>query len=448
MYDDTIVAIATPPGRGGLGVVRLSGREAWRITGELFTGRLADHRAVYGTLRDGERGEMVDEAMVTAMAAPQTYTREDVVEISCHGSPVVLQRVVALALRHGARLASPGEFTLRAFLHGRIDLAQAESVLDVIQAQTEAGLRQAVDGLRGRLSGALKEAQDVLLGVQAYLTACIDFPEDEVESQAVGDPKDALERAAKMLQDLKASAGAGMVYRNGVATAIIGRPNVGKSSLLNRLLGEERAIVTPMPGTTRDTVEETANIRGIPFRLIDTAGLRSTEDAVERMGMERSRRAMERADVLLLVVDGSMALTDEDTALLAAADGRPTVVAANKCDLARGTDLSQVKAPVACISALTGEGMDGLAALLESAALGGKAAPSDAPLVTNPRHAAALERALASVTAAQRGLRDGLPQEMVTIDLSAALEALGEITGQGVHEALLDTIFSQFCVGK
>ena len=448
MYDDTIVAIATPAGHGGLGIIRLSGKEAWRIAAKLFTGRLEDHRVVYGTLHDEERGETVDEAMVTAMAAPRTYTREDVVEISCHGSPVVLQRVVGLALRHGARLANPGEFTLRAFLSGRIDLAQAESVLDIIQAQTEAGLRQAVEGLRGRLSTALGEARDALLGTQAYLTACIDFPEDEVESQALSNPADALEHAAKILQDLIASAHAGTVYRHGVATAIMGRPNVGKSSLLNRLLGEERAIVTHVPGTTRDTVEEVANIRGIPFRLIDTAGLRHTEDAVERMGIERSKGAMERADLLLIVVDGSMPLTEEDASLLTAAEGRPAVVAANKCDLPHRAGLSRVTNPVAHISALTGEGMDVLSALLERAALGDTIVPSQAPLVTNPRHAAALELALAAVTAAQQGLRDGLPEEMVTIDLAAALAALGEITGQNVDAALLDAIFNQFCVGK
>ncbi len=409
MYDDTIVAIATPPGQGGLGVVRLSGPESWAIAARLFDGALEDRRVAHGYVRDPDTGAVVDEAMATAMAAPKTYTREDVVELSCHGSPLVLQRVLALALRFGARMANPGEFTLRAFLNGRIDLAQAESVLDVIQAKTDAGLRLAVQGLGGRLSEPIRAVRSRLMQVQAYLTACIDFPEDEVESQIDIDPPAVLDEAASELRRLLEHADAGMVYRHGVRTVLVGRPNVGKSSLLNRLLGEDRAIVTAVPGTTRDTVEEVANIRGIPFHLVDTAGMHEARDQVEHLGIERSRKAVQQADLLLLIIDGSAPLTEEDHQVLALGDGRPRVTIANKCDLPSAVGVGDLPAPAIRVSALTNEGMDGLQDAMAQVALGGAELSSDAVLVTNPRHKAALERALAHVDAAREGLANELP---------------------------------------
>jgi tRNA modification GTPase len=448
MYHDTIAAIATPAGQGGLGILRLSGPEAWSIAARLCGVRLEDHRIVHGHLRDPQTGAVVDEVLLSPMAAPRTYTREDVVEISCHGSPLVLQRALGLALRCGARLANPGEFTLRAFLNGRIDLAQAESVLDVIQAQTDAGLRLAIEGLRGRLSKPIRDARHKVLQVQAYLTACIDFPEDEVERQTDLDPARALGEAAAEVRRLIDSAEAGMVYRHGVRTAIVGRPNVGKSSLLNRLLGEDRAIVTPVPGTTRDTIEEVANVRGIPFHLIDTAGLRQSPDPVEHLGIERSRRAIGQADLLLLVVDASVPLTGEDREVLALGAGRPHVTVANKSDLPAAVAAGELPSPVARLSALTGQGMDALREAMERAALGGKASASDAVLVTNPRHKAALERALEHLEAARESLGNAMPADFVTIDLASCLGALGEITGEDASEELLDTIFRQFCIGK
>ena len=448
MYDDTIVAIATPPGEGGLGVVRLSGAQAWAIASRFFDGTLQNGRVVHGYVRDAEAGVVVDEVLVTAMAAPRTYTREDVVELTCHGSPVALQRVVALALRHGARMANPGEFTLRAFLNGRIDLAQAEAVLDVIQAKTEAGLRLAVGGLRGGLSERVSAVRTRLLDLHAYFTACIDFPEDEVESQIEIDPPAMLAEAASGLKRLLEHADAGMVYRHGVRTAIVGRPNVGKSSLLNRLLGEDRAIVTGVPGTTRDTVEEVANVRGIPFHLVDTAGMHEARDEVEYLGIQRSRKAVEQADLLLLVVDGSVPITEADRQVLALADARPFLAIANKSDLAPAFDLDDVPSPAVRVSALTNEGLDDLTQAMAETVLGGGVHSDDAMLVTNPRHKAALERALAHVAAARHGLEAGTPEDLVTIDLAASLAALGEITGDGVTEELLDTIFQRFCIGK
>ena len=448
MYDDTIAAIATPPGRGGLGIVRLSGADAWAIAGRLFDGKLEDRRAVHGFVKDPASDDVIDEVLVTAMRAPATYTSEDTVEFSCHGSPLVLQRALELMLACGARLANAGEFTLRAFLGGRIDLAQAESVLDVIEAQTDAGLRLAVQGLRGRLSEPLGELRRRLMQVQAYLVACIDFPEDEVESQIDIDPAAVLEEAEAELGRLLDSADLGMIYRNGVRTAIVGRPNVGKSSLLNRLLGEDRAIVASVPGTTRDTVEEAINVQGVPFYLIDTAGIHQTDDAVEHLGIERSRQAVERADLLLLMLDASAPLTDADRRVLELADGKPALTVANKCDLPPEADLAGVPGPLLHVSALSGEGMDAMQRAMAQAVLGDRVTTSDALLVTNPRHKAALERALTHLRAARGSLREGVPEDFVTIDLASCLGALGEITGEGVTEKLLDTIFQKFCIGK
>ena len=448
MYQDTIVAIATPPGQGGVGIVRLSGAESRAIVGGLFSGRLEDRRIAHGHIRDPQTGDVIDEALVAYMEAPHSYTREDVVEINCHGSPLVLQRVLELALRNGARLASPGEFTLRAFLNGRIDLAQAESVLEIIQAQTEVGLRLAVQGLGGRLSEPIRRLRSEVMQLHAYLTACIDFPEDEVEGQMEIDPPAVVAGAEKDLQSLLESAEIGMVYRLGVRTAIIGRPNVGKSSLLNRLLGEERAIVTEIPGTTRDTVEEVATVQGIPFLLVDTAGIQETCDAVEHIGIQRSRRAAEQADLLLVMLDASAPVTEADHQLLALAAGRAAVVVANKCDLPVRAALAELPPPLVRLSALTGQGLEALHREMAQAALGKGALSSDAVLVTNPRHKAALERALGHLRGAGESLRAGMPHDFVTIDLSSCLGALGEITGEGVTEELLETIFSQFCIGK
>ena len=448
MYDDTIVAVATAPGEAGLGIVRLSGPGAHRVLREIFDGAVEDRMACVGRIRDPGDGSVVDEAVVVAMTAPRTYTREDTAEITCHGSPVALERIVSLAIGAGARPANPGEFTLRAFLNGRIDLAQAESVLGVIEARSDAGLRHAVAGLRGRLSEPIREVRERLLHLQAYLTACIDFPEDEVETQIDIAPAHIVEEAKERIAVLLDLADAGMVYRHGVTTAIVGRPNVGKSSLLNRLLGEERAIVTNVPGTTRDTVEEVARVEGIPFRLIDTAGMHGARGRVERMGIERSHAAAERADLLLAVVDISRPLSEEDRRIAGSANGKPVVVVANKADLPLAADLAELGPSAVRFSARTGEGMADLHRAMAGAALGGRVVTPDDVLITNARHKDALERALAHTRAAGKALAEGAPEDFVTIDLAAALGALGEITGEGVGEDLLDRIFSQFCIGK
>ncbi len=445
MYQDTIAAISTPLGEGGIGIVRLSGKDALSIAQRLFPRQLHDRRLVYGHIVDPDTGEVVDEVLVAYMKAPHTYTREDIVEINCHGGPLPLQRILGLVLRQGARPANPGEFTLRAFLNGRIDLAQAESVLDVIQAKTQASLRLAVQGLGGRLSEPVKELRRSLMDILAYLTARIDFPEDEVEEQDIVSP---LERAQETLDGLIANADAGMVYRQGVRTAIVGRPNVGKSSLLNRLLRQSRAIVTPIPGTTRDTLEETVNIRGMPFILVDTAGIIRSNNVIDEMAVERSRKAIEQADFILLVIDTSEPLTQTDRELVNLLTDKTVLVAANKCDLPARAELDELPWLQVSTSALTGEGLDELEAAMVNTVLGGKVVTSDALLVTNPRHKEALQRAARHLTLARASVAEKLPDDFVTIDLTAALNALGEITGETVTDDLLDTIFSKFCIGK
>jgi len=445
MYQDTIAAISTPLGESGIGIVRLSGGDAVAIAEKVFTRRLSNRRLVYGHIIDPATGEVVDEVLVAYMAAPHTYTREDMVEINCHGGPLPLQRILGLVLRYGARMANPGEFTLRAFLNGRIDLAQAESVLDIVQAKTAASLRIAVNGLGGRLSQALKEVRGDLMGALAYLTARIDFPEDEVEEQ---ETIPILEKARQKLKELISSADAGVVYRQGVRTAIVGRTNVGKSSLLNCLLRQSRAIVTDIPGTTRDTLEEVVNLKGVPFVLVDTAGIVQGRDLVESLGVERSRRAVEQADFVLFVIDASEPLKDPDRETVNLLSQKEVLVIANKSDLPRRADLDGLPWVQASTSALTGDGLEELEERMVQAVLGGKVFASDALLVSNPRHKSALERAQGHLEQALASIEAQMPDDFVTIDLSVALNALGEITGETVTEELLETIFSNFCIGK
>ena len=445
MYEDTIAAISTPLGEGGIGIVRLSGKEARPIVEKVFRGKLSHRRLNYGHIIDPESGEVVDEVLVCFMAAPHTYTREDIVEINCHGGPMPLRRILELVLRHGARLAQPGEFTLRAFLNGRIDLAQAEAVLDIVRAKTQASLRIAMQGLEGRLSAQIRELRSQLISVLAYLTARIDFPEDEIEEQDILQP---LKEALLSLQRLIATADTGIVYRQGVRTAIVGKPNVGKSSILNQLLKQERAIVTSIPGTTRDTIEETVNLQGIPFILVDTAGITRSKELVESLGIERSRRAIEQADLVLLVIDLSEPLTMGDREIIDLIGDKTVVTVANKCDLPQQAKIDGLPGEVVLTCALTGEGMPELEEKMVQTVLGGRVFTSDALLVNNPRHKSILIRAEKNLAQAISSLASVMPEDFITIDLTAAINALGEITGETVQEELLETIFSNFCIGK
>ena len=448
MYQDTIAAIATAVGEGSISVIRLSGNQACRIAEQMVGKKLRDRRITLAQTRD-VRGELVDEVVVSLMKAPRSYTKEDVVEISCHGGPLPAQKIMKLCLSLGARQANPGEFTMRSFLNGRIDLVQAEAVLDIVQANTNEGLRLAVGGLAGRLSEPVKQIKAKLLLVLAYLTAKIDFPEDEVDTQAEVDIPGLIENARQALQALIENADAGIIYRQGIRAAIVGRPNVGKSSLLNRLLGSDRAIVTPIAGTTRDTLEESANVNGIPFVLVDTAGIRETSDPVETVGVERTRNAISHASLVLFVVDAGQPISADDLKIANDVKEFKVVLIANKCDIAQPSSLAGlgVGEPVA-VSALTGQGIDDLRTEIAKRALNGKLISPDQAAITNPRHKVSLETADAHLEAAQVSLAKVMPDDFVTIDLKAALNALGEITGENVSEELLDQIFSKFCVGK
>jgi len=450
--DDTIAAISTPLGEGGIGIVRLSGPEARSIVEKLFRPHrqeqeLRSYRLHYGHIIDPADDTVVDEVLVSFMRAPYSYTCQDVVEINCHGGIVPLRRVLQLALAADARLAQPGELTLRAFLNGRIDLAQAEAVRDIVRARTDAALRVAMDQLAGHLSGQVRTLRERMVDLLAYLEATIDFVEDEIPSRDIG-PK--LAELEEGLTALLAEAQQGIIYRQGVRVAIVGRANVGKSSLLNALLRVSRAIVTPIPGTTRDTLEESCNLQGIPVTLVDTAGISTAESLIERLGVERSRQALAQADLVLLVVDGGEPLQAQDREIAHSMGTQPVLAVVNKQDLPQRVDLEGFlpRASRVHISALTGEGLAELEQAIVDLVFSGRVLASQTPLVSNPRHQALLQQAREAMRAAQATLAQGLPNDFVAIDLTGAVTTLGQITGQTVSEDLLEAIFANFCVGK
>jgi tRNA modification GTPase len=472
MYDDTIAAIATPPGEGGLAIIRLSGPDALKIVAQLFRplrpGPLRPYRMRYGHIVDPLNAAVVDEAMAAFMRAPRSFTREDVVELSLHGGTLPAQTTLRLCLAAGARLARPGEFTMRAFLNGRIDLSQAEATLDVIRAQTDAALALAQAQLGGWLAQEVRAARAALLEALAYVTVMVDFPEDEVAPQDVG-PQ--LRAGLTTVETLLSGADQGMLYRQGARIALVGRPNVGKSSLLNALLRADRAIVTPIPGTTRDTLEESANLAGIPVVLIDTAGIHASPDLVERLGIERSRAALAQADLALLVLDATTPPGPDDYAIAELIGARPFIVVWNKIDQGSGVrgqgsgeqenrvtgeqaaliphPSSFLLPPSSFVSAHTGQGLAELAQTIAQRLLGdAPPATAMARLVSNPRHHDALRRAYEYLAAALAGYEAQHPTDLLAGDLTAALNALGEITGESVGDDLLDVIFSRFCIGK
>jgi len=452
--DDTIAAIATSIGHSGIGIVKISGPKSYHIAHVIF--RSAKHitafqpyKLHYGQIIDPETQAIIDEAMVVYMPQPHTYTCQDVVEIQAHGSMVALRKIMQLALRLGARLAEAGEMTLRAFLNGRIDLTQAEAVLDVIEAKTEAALRVATEQLSGTLSSQVAQVRRLLLDTLAFLEASIDFVEDDIPMQEVITP---LLEVTQQLRHLLKNADQGLIYRQGIHAAIVGRPNVGKSSLLNALLRGERAIVTSIAGTTRDTLAETVNMGGIPLVLVDTAGIRSeTADEVERIGIERSHNAIDRADLVLMVIDGSSVLEAGDWEIASLIHEKRSLLIINKSDLP-----SQLKIPPEFlphakplrISALQSDGIEALEKVIVELVMGGEITAADTPLVSNPRHKALIQQSLDFTQSAIIAQQQNLSPDLVAIDVRGAVDALGEITGETVTEDLLDTIFSKFCIGK
>lgn len=452
--DDTIAAIATPLGSGGVGIIKISGPQAEPIARQIFRpARPADHftpRTLhYGQIIYPGANDPIDEALVAFMPGPHSYTRQDVVEIQSHGGTVALQEILRVVLSLGARPATPGEMTLRAFINGRLDLAQAESVMDLIEAKTAAGLRLAARQLSGALSGRISAVRQNLVNVLAFLEASIDFVEDDIPAENIVPP---LTEAATAIEKLAQSATYGQIYRQGIRTAIVGKPNVGKSSLLNALLRGDRAIVTSIPGTTRDTLEETANIGGVPLVLVDTAGIRSQAgDAVEQIGIERSRAALAQADLALMVVDNSAPPEGIDWEIEALVRGKPALLVQNKIDLPGSHSVPDdflPGIPRVPMSALTGQGLEALETMIVKQITGGLVATTDAMLVSNPRHQALLEQAAGHTRAAIEAQLANLSPDLVSIDVREAVDALGEITGQTASEDLLDAIFSKFCIGK
>lgn len=461
MLYDTIAAISTPLGEGGIGIVRMSGPEALSIAGKIFKGiknadwqKGSSHRLYYGHVVEPETKTVVDEILLGVMGAPHTFTREDVVEFNCHGGIVPIRKILELVLNNGARLAEPGEFSKRAFLNGRLDLAQAESIIDIIRSKTEAGLKLAVSQLKGDLSEKINVLQEKLLALLAQIEANIDFPEDDLEDasrQQIGS------KSAEVLaevQELLAGADTGKIYREGIWTVIVGRPNVGKSSLLNAMLREKRAIVTEIPGTTRDVIEEIINIRGIPLKLADTAGLRETDDIVERIGVEKSRELVEKADLVLVVLDASTGITVEDKEILEMVRDKISILLINKIDIGDGDfivkELSSLSGskPVIKMSVTEKMGLGELEEQIVEMVLGGSVTASDDVLVSNIRHKQALENTKRHLQEVVTAITGPVPADLISIDLRSAWEALGEVTGSTVTEDLVDRIFADFCIGK
>lgn len=465
LQEDTIVAISTPPGEGGIGIVRLSGRDALPIADRIFNSprgirpsSSASHRIYYGFIIDPFTGRRIDEVLLSVMRAPHTYTREDVVEINCHGGYIVLRQVFEIAVRCGARPALPGEFTARAFLNGRIDLTQAEAVLDLIRAKTEEAERIAIEHVAGSLRREIEDISSELQGILAELEAYIDFPEEDLNLSPVNWPE-RIKQLQGRLKRLSDSFYQGRILREGIATVIAGRPNVGKSSLLNALLGTERAIVTEIPGTTRDVIEEIINVRGIPLRLIDTAGIREARDIVEAEGIKRTEAAIERADLVLLVVDGSEELTSYDYSIIEKVNGKNkrTIVILNKADLGIVVDREHLKniagsPPIVEVSALKKEGLDELKERIFECLTGGGrpgAEPSSGVIITRVRHKSLIDEALTSIEEALSEIEIKGLLEIVTFNIRKAIQSLGEITGvEFTEESLLERIFGEFCIGK
>jgi len=452
-HDDTIVAVATPPGRGGLGVVRLSGVQAGEITTSLIRFPklpLDTQRATLAEFCDPHGGRILDQVVVTYFRCPHSYTAEDVVEISCHGAPVILQYLVECCLELGARVAEPGEFTLRGFLNGRIDLTQAEAVRDLIESRTLYQARVAAQQLEGALSARLKPHKQVLLELIARLEAGIDFAEDDVAVMELPEILAPIDRLRADLDQLVQGYEYGRIVREGLSLAIVGRPNVGKSSLFNRLINEERAIVTATPGTTRDLVAETANLGGIPLRFVDTAGIRYTDDEVEKIGVERSFQAIADSNLRLLVIDASVAWTDADSDLLERVRPLGALLAVcNKADLPAKISSADFEAtPVVWTSALTGAGIPELKAKILELATPARDQGTEGEFITSLRHQQLLKDSLRALAKARQAADHNVPHEMLLLDLYDALRPLDQITGATYVDDVLNIIFSTFCVGK
>lgn len=458
MEFDTIAAISTPVGEGAISIVRLSGDEAIKIADKLFSGKnlyeVNSHTLHYGKIVNPNNDEVIDEVIVSVMKAPKTFTREDVVEINCHGGYISVKRILELVLENGARLAEPGEFTKRAFLNGRIDLSQAEAVMDIINSKTKQAMKVAVTQLDGKLSRLIKKLRQELIETIAHVEVNIDYPEyDDVEEMSHEMMKKKTKYVHAEIEKLLEVANQGKILREGIKTAIIGRPNVGKSSLMNALVQEERAIVTDIPGTTRDIIEEYVNVRGIPLKLIDTAGIRETKDLVEQIGVERSHKILQEADLVLFMLNNNEEITVDDRKIIDSLNDTNYIVIINKTDLPQKINLNEVKAlvkdrTVITTSLINDEGLDQLEKAISNIFFTEDLFSDDVTFVSNVRHIHLLKQAKSALEDAMEAIELGVPLDMVQIDVRRTWEYLGEIIGDTASESLIDQLFSQFCLGK
>ncbi|GAB1475966.1 tRNA uridine-5-carboxymethylaminomethyl(34) synthesis GTPase MnmE [Bacillota bacterium] len=458
--DDTIAAISTAPGEGGVGIIRISGQQAKQILIEIFQGEsvkdsthITNRRFTYGRIVEPDTKNTIDEAMVVYMEAPATYTREDVVEIQCHGSIVSLRKILALVLRSGARLAEPGEFTKRAFLNGRIDLSQAEAVIDIIRAKTDKGFQTAVSQLEGRLSNRIRAFRNQLMELLIKLTVNIDYPDEDIEELAYGELLDSLKLIGDGIDALIATADTGRIIAEGLRVTIAGKPNVGKSTLLNALLGEQRAIVTEFPGTTRDTIEEGVSLNGIPLYITDTAGIRTTEDPIEKIGIERSKAAFDRADLIIFMLDGSRQLTEDDIEIAGKIGKRKAVVLLNKTDLGKEISPGQLtemmpSAMFIDAAVIEEKGIAELEELITELVYGGLIIPEQRDIITNIRHKELLVQAGKDIHDALILACQFEALDFIEVDVRHAWELLGDILGETVSEDIIDAVFQRFCLGK
>ncbi|HCY1378114.1 TPA: tRNA uridine-5-carboxymethylaminomethyl(34) synthesis GTPase MnmE [Staphylococcus aureus] len=456
---DTITSISTPMGEGAIGIVRLSGPQAVEIADKLYKGKhllndVPSHTINYGHIIDPESKEVVEEVMVSVLRAPKTFTREDIIEINCHGGILTINRVLELTMTYGARMAEPGEFTKRAFLNGRIDLSQAEAVMDFIRSKTDRASKVAMNQIEGRLSDLIKKQRQSILDILAQVEVNIDYPEyDDVEDATT---EFLLEQSKEIKQEINLlldTGAQGKIMREGLSTVIVGKPNVGKSSMLNNLIQDNKAIVTEVAGTTRDVLEEYVNVRGVPLRLVDTAGIRETEDIVEKIGVERSRKALSQADLILFVLNNNEALTQEDYTLYEVVKNEDVIVIVNKMDLEQNIDINEVKdmigdTPLIQTSMLKQEGIDELEIQIRDLFFGGEVQNQDMTYVSNSRHISLLKQARQTIQDAIDAAESGVPMDMVQIDLTRTWEILGEIIGETASDELIDQLFSQFCLGK
>lgn len=460
MSYDTIVGISTPPGEGAIGIVRMSGDSALEIINKLFVNKeykrvetFENRKLTYGMIVDGD--DIIDEVLVACMKAPHTFTREDIVEINCHGGVVPIRRIVEATLKLGCRMAEPGEFTKRAFLNGRLDLAQAESIMDMISAKTAKGFDVAFQQMEGALSKDVRAIREALLKILSHVQVNIDYPDEDIEELTYSELLKDLMAVQPQIDHLLSSSDAGRIIRDGLSTVIVGKPNVGKSSLLNALLKESRAIVTEIAGTTRDIIEEYLNIDGIPIKIVDTAGIRETEDVVEKIGVERSKEFFNKADLVLVMLNAGEALTDEDREILSFIHDREVIVLVNKTDLEAKIDYEELaallgnhKERIIKISVATGDGIEAVEKEISSLVYKGDVKKDENTYVTNIRHKDALERASHSIEDAINATKMEIALDFIEVDIKNTYEYLGEISGDTLEENVIDKIFSNFCLGK